>query len=193
MMLCSSSLLPSYATNHLYTKTLIKCLPVPISTPNLFNVAYCGKASYLRTRLCIEKLIFLSFSTMKEPVIKCNLLLTSSRPPKLTVVFNGQETENYHRFFQNEIHTCQIGSSEAHFTVKCKGLILGSYNTHLFRHMHDLFIGHCGASHILHRKRVSHDALIITYSRECDQHCLTANNTDWNIHLSVNKKAIRLK
>lgn len=66
-------------------------------------------------------------------------------------------------------------------------------DTNLFRHLDYLLIRHCGASHILDRKCISHDTLIISYTSKCDQHCLSANNTDWNIHLRVNKIVTKVK
>ena len=66
-------------------------------------------------------------------------------------------------------------------------------DTYLFRHLNYLFIRHCGASHILDRKCISHDTLIISYTSKCNQHCFPANNTDWNIHLMVNNKVTKIK
>lgn len=66
-------------------------------------------------------------------------------------------------------------------------------DTNLFRHLDYLLIRHCGASHILDRKCISHDTLIISYTSKCNQHCLPANNTDWNIHLRVNKIVTKVK
>lgn len=64
----------------------------------------------------------------------------------------------------------------------------GIPGANLLGHLYYLLIRYRGASHILDRQRVSHDALVISYTSKRNQHCLSANNTDWNIHLQANNK-----